>query len=68
MIKDHTKTLVFTTLDILQLKKNDDCETIYSVKPLYLRVDHVNEYIEEKWVNKYAVFDSTDENEELLKK
>ena len=68
MIKDHTKTLVFTTLDILQLKENDDCETIYSVKPLYLRVDHVNEYIEEKWVNKYAVFDSTDENEELLKK
>ena len=40
----------------------------YSVKPLYLRVDHINEYIEEKWVNKYAVFDSTDENEELLKK
>ena len=35
---------------------------------LYLRVDHVNEYIEEKGVNKYLVFDSTDENKELLKK
>ena len=35
---------------------------------LYLRVDHVNEYIEEKGVNKYLVFDSTDENKELLNK
>ena len=35
---------------------------------MYLRVDHVNGYIEEKGVNKYLVFDSTDENKELLKK
>ena len=35
---------------------------------MYLRVDHVNEYIEEKGVNKYLVFDSTDENKELVKK
>ena len=62
MTKNHTKTLVFTILDILQLKKIDDCESIYSVNPLYLRVDHVNGYIEEKEVNKYLVFDSTDEN------
>ena len=41
---------------------------MYSVNPLYLRVDHVNGYIEEKEVNKYLVFDSTDENKELLKK
>ena len=33
-----------------------------------MRVDHVNGYIEEKEVNKYLVFDSADENEELLKK
>ena len=38
------------------------------MNPLYLRVDHVNGYIEEKGVNKYLVFDSTDENKELLKK
>ena len=37
------------------------------MNPLYLRVDHVNGYIEEKGVNKYLVFDSTDENKELLK-
>ena len=33
-----------------------------------MRVDHVNGYIEEKEVNKYLVFYSTDENKELLKK
>ena len=33
-----------------------------------MRVDHVNGYIEEKEVNKYLVFDSADENKELLKK
>ena len=27
--KNHTKTLVFTILDILLLKNNDDCENIY---------------------------------------
>ena len=35
---------------------------------MYLCVDHVNGYIEEKGVNKYLVFDSTDENKELIKK
>ena len=48
------------------IKKNDDCESIYSVNPLYLRIDHVNGYTEEKGVNKYSVFDQTDENKELL--
>ena len=31
-------------------------------------VNHANGYIEEKGVNKYLIFDSTDENKELLKK
>ena len=31
-------------------------------------VDHVSGYIEEKGINKYLIFDSTDENKELLKK
>ena len=35
---------------------------------LYLRINHANGYIEEKVVNNYLVFDSTDENKELLKK
>ena len=38
------------------------------MNPLYLRIYHVNGYIEEKGVNKYLVFDSTDQNKELLKK
>ena len=33
-----------------------------------MRIDHASRYIEEKDVNKYLVFDSTDENKELLKK
>ena len=52
----------------ITIKKIDDYESIYSVNPLYLRIDHANGYIEEKGVNKYLVFDSTDENKELLKK
>ena len=48
-------------------KKIDDCMNI-SVNPLYLGITHVNEYIEEKGMDKYLVFDSTDKNKELLKK
>ena len=42
LIKNHTKTLVFTTLDISQLKKIDDRKNIHSVNPLYLPIDHLN--------------------------
>ena len=42
-----------------------DCENIYSVNPLYLRITHANGYIEEKGVNKFLIFDSIDENKEL---
>ena len=62
------KTLVFTILDILQLKKNGNCKNIYSVNPLYLRINHASGYIEEINENKYLIFDSIDENKELLKK
>ena len=41
---------------------------INSANPLYLNITHSNGYIKEKDVNKYLVFDSTDENKELLKK
>ena len=55
-------------IEYIKIKKIYDCENIYSVNPLYLRVDHASGYIEEKGVNKYLVFDSADENKELLKK
>ena len=35
---------------------------------LYLNISHASGYIEEKGVNRYLIFDSTDENEELIKK
>ena len=41
---------------------------INSVNPLYSGITRVNGYMEEKGANKYLVFDSTDENKELLKK
>ena len=55
-------------MDISQLKNIDDCKKTHSVNPLYLLIDNLNKYIEEKRVNKYLVFNSTDENKELLKK
>ena len=65
--KKSYKNIGIYNIGYITIKKIDDCESIYSVNPLYLRVDHVNGYIEEKRVNKYKVFDSTDENKELLK-
>ena len=38
------------------------------MNPLYLRITHANGYIEEINENKYLIFDSIDENKELLKK
>ena len=38
------------------------------MNPLYLRINQASGYIEEKDGNKYLIFDSTDENKELLKK
>ena len=52
----------------ITIKKIDDYENIYCINLLYLIIDHASEYVEEKEMNKYLVFDSTDENKELLKK
>ena len=62
------KDISIYNIGYITIKKIDDCENIYSVNPLYLLINHANGYIEEKGVNKYLVFDSTDENKELLKK
>ena len=66
--KKSYKNIGIYNIGYIAIKKIDDCERSYSVNPLYLRVDHTNGYIEEKGVNKYLVFDSTNENKELLKK
>ena len=66
--KKSYKNISIYNIGYITIKKIDDCEKIYSVNPLYLLISHSNGYIEEKGVYKYLVFDSTDENKELLKK
>ena len=66
--KKSFKGIGIYNIGYITIKKIDDCKNIYSVNPLYLLIDHASGYIEEKGVNKYLVFDSTDENKELLKK
>ena len=66
--KKSYKDIGIYNIGYITIKKIDDYENIYSVNPLYLTIAHASGYIEEKGVNKYLVFDSTDENKELLKK
>ena len=49
-------------MEISQKKKNSNCKNINSVNSLYLGITRANGYIEDKGINKYLVFDSTDEN------
>ena len=46
--KKSCKNIGIYNIGYITIKKTDDCESIYSVNPLYLCVDHVNGYIEEK--------------------
>ena len=66
--KKSYKNIDIYNIGYITIKKIDDCKNIHSVNPLYLLIDYANGYIEEKGVNKYLIFDSTDKNEELLKK
>ena len=66
--KKSYKNIGIYNIGYITIKKIDDCKNIRSVNPFYLRIDHANGYIEQKGVNKYLVFDSTDGNKELLKK
>ena len=51
----------------ITIKKIGDYESIYSVNVLYLCIGHTRGYIEEKSGNKYLIFDSVNENKEVLK-
>ena len=66
LLKLDKKSLVFTILDILQLKKLVIVK-IFTVWIL-LGIMHANGYIEEINENKYLIFDFVDENKVLLKK
>ena len=52
--KRSYKNIGIYSIGYIKIKKNDDYENIYSVNPLYLRINHANEYIEEKKLNKYS--------------
>ena len=62
--------MILTILDISQftIKRIGDYEDIYSVNPLYLIIGKVDGHIEQNNGNKYLVFDSIDQNKEILKK
>ena len=65
--KKSYKDIGIYNIGYITIKKIDDCKNIYSVNPLYLIIAHASGYIEEKNENKYLIFDSTDENKDLLK-
>ena len=65
--KNSYKNIGIYNVGYITIKKIDDCENIYSVNPLYLIIAHANGHIEEKGVNKYLIFESTDENKKVLK-
>ena len=66
--KKSYKNISIYYIGYITKKKIDDCEKINSVNPLYVSIDHANGYIEEKNGIKYLIFDSVDQNKELLKK
>ena len=66
--KKSYKSIDMYYIGYITFKKIVDYESIYTVNPLYLRINHTSGYIEEKNGNKYLSFDSVDENKEVLKK
>ena len=66
--KKSNKDIDIFNIGYVTKKKIGNCMNINSVNPLYLGITLGNGYIEEKDSNKYLVFDSTDENKELVKK
>ena len=66
--KRSYKDIGIYNIGYITIKKIGDCENIYSLNPLYLHMTDASEYIEEINENKYLIFDSIDENKELLKK
>ena len=65
--KKSYKNIDIYYIGYITIKKIDDYESIYSVNPLYLRINHASGYIEENNGNKYLIFNSVNENKEALK-
>ena len=61
--------MIFTIfIGFVTIKKNEDCENIYSANPLYLIIGKLDGHIEENIESKHLVLDSADENKEVSKK
>ena len=67
--KNSYKNIDIYYIGYITIKKVDDYDSIYSLDPLYLRINHASGYIEEKSRNKYLILDDfVDENKELIKR
>ena len=64
--KKSYKDIGVYNIGYITIKIIGDCENTYSVNPLHLRITHANGYIAEINENKYLIFESIDENKELL--
>ena len=65
--KKSYKNIGIYNIGYITIRKINHYQSIYCVNLLYLHVNHATGYIEEKNGNKYLIFDSTDENKDLLK-
>ena len=66
--KKSCKNIGICNIGYITIKNISDYESINSVNPLYLIIDKVDGYIEEKYGNKNLTFASTDENRKVLEK
>ena len=68
MTKKSYKNISIYNIGYITKQKIDDYENSYSMNPLHLIIANASGYIDEKKGNKCLIFDSVDENKELLKK
>ena len=66
--KKSYKNIGIYNIGYITIKKIDGYWNIHSVNPLSLMIGKVIWHIEENNGNKYLIFDSSDENKEVLKK
>ena len=64
--KKLNKSIGIYNILCITTEKTDDYENVYSVNPLYLIIGKAIGHIEENNGDKYLVFDSADENKEVL--
>ena len=64
--KKLNKNIGIYNILCITTEKIDDYENVYSVNPLYLIIGKAIGHIEENNGDKYLVFDSADENKEVL--